>query len=206
VGRLRNGTYVATRTPSFQRVVVAGHSLGALVAQVEVSSFHDADALIVMSFSDTGSSPLATQTFAASGLTCATGGQRADGSSGPSGYAYFGDTPAQFRAAHFHDADPRVVQVATALRTRDPCGDYSSVPQALVTDQVALKTVTVPVLLVFGANDALFPPPAGERQKAMFSGSANVSLVSVPDTGHALALERSAPQFRAEVARWLQRL
>jgi pimeloyl-ACP methyl ester carboxylesterase len=161
---------------------------------------------MVMSFSDTGSSPLAVQTFAASGATCATGGQRAEGSSGPSGYAYFGNTAAQFRAAHFHDADPKVVQVATALRMRDPCGDYSSYLQALVTDQLTLKTVTVPVLLVSGANDAVFPPPAGERQKAMFSGSANVSLVTIPDTGHALALERSAPQFRAAVAGWLQRL
>jgi pimeloyl-ACP methyl ester carboxylesterase len=66
-----------------------------------------------------------------------------------------------------------------------------------------LPTVTAPVLLVYGDNDALFPPPAGSEQRAQFTGSSDVSLIQLPDTGHAVTLERSFPTLVADVAGWL---
>jgi hypothetical protein len=45
--------------------------------------------------------------------------------------------------------------------------------------------------------------PRGSEQEAQFLGSSDVSLIQLPDTGHALALERSAPTFTAEISRCL---
>jgi len=53
-----------------------------------------------------------------------------------------------------------------------------------------------------GANDALFsgnPAP----QAATYIRSSHVSMVQVPDTGHALAFGRTAPRVRDELHRWL---
>ena len=74
---------------------------------------------------------------------------------------------------------------------------------AIGEDHLMVPTITVPVLLVLGANDALFPPPAGTEQQAQFLGSSDVSLIQLPNTGHALTLERSAPTFTADISRWL---
>jgi hypothetical protein len=75
---------------------------------------------------------------------------------------------ARKRGAMFHDADPAVVAAANALRNPDPCGDDDSVVDATALDHLMLPTVTVPVLLLYGSNDALFPPPAGTAATAAF--------------------------------------
>jgi hypothetical protein len=37
----------------------------------------------------------------------------------------------------------------------------------------------------------------------LFTGSSDVKSVLLPDTGHALTLGHSAPQFRDQMAQWL---
>jgi pimeloyl-ACP methyl ester carboxylesterase len=66
-----------------------------------------------------------------------------------------------------------------------------------------LPTVTVPVLLLYGSNDALFPPPAGTLQQLHFVSSHDASLIQLADTGHAVTLERSAPLLVADLSSWL---
>jgi pimeloyl-ACP methyl ester carboxylesterase len=204
VQQLRAGTYSGADglTPAFGKVALTGHSAGGAVAQIEAYSFHDVDALAVLSYADLGSSPTAVSTFAATGQVCLGGGQPA-GPGQPAGYAYFGQTPQDFDAVMFHDADPAVVQAATPMRLRDPCGDTNSFPAAIATDIAMVPSIKVPVLLVFGQNDALFPPPAESNQRALFAGSPKVQSVMLADTGHALTLERSAPSTVAAVSGWL---
>jgi pimeloyl-ACP methyl ester carboxylesterase len=197
---LRAGHYSATETPTFQRVALAGHSAGGLIAQVETYSFGDPDALVVMSWADQGSSERALTTFAQTGQVCSGGGQPANG---PAGYAYFGQTPSDFKAAMFFDASPEVISDATAMRNRDPCGDTNSVTTGIAADQLGLPTIKVPVLLAYGDDDALFPPPAGSLQQPRFAGSRDVTATFLPDTGHAVTLERSAPELRKRVGSWL---
>jgi pimeloyl-ACP methyl ester carboxylesterase len=72
-----------------------------------------------------------------------------------------------------------------------------------VLDQLLLATVRVPVLLLWGANDALFPPPAGTLQRLHFLGSRDVTQVQIPDTGHAVTLERSHLTLIADMSAWL---
>jgi pimeloyl-ACP methyl ester carboxylesterase len=88
---------------------------------------------------------------------------------------------------------------------RDPCGFYGSTAMATLLGPRLIPAISVPVLLFFGAHDALFPSPAGEKQKALYTGSRDVTLATLPDAGHTPMNERSAPDFRATLSAWLSR-
>lgn len=204
VSQLRSGGYQAggSSGPAFARVALAGHSAGGLIAQVEAYSFHDIDALAVMSWADTGSSQRAVLEFAKTGVACLAGGNARPG--GPAGYANFGQTAGDFVAVMFHNADPAVIAATVAQRQPDPCGDTASVVQSLVVDVLRVPTISVPVFLAYGDSDALFPPPAGNQQRMMYRGTRDVTFLSLTNTGHAVTLERSAPILASNMAGWLQ--
>ncbi|MDB5065819.1 MAG: hypothetical protein JWM18_2253 [Chloroflexi bacterium] len=198
VQALHSGGYTMDAAPglSFVRVGLAGHSAGGAIAQAEAYSFHDVDALMILSWADLGASPKVLSDLAQAGAVCVSGGN-------PPGYAPLGQSKEEFQALMFHDADPSVEGEATRLRKVDPCGDDSSLPAAITTDSQKVASIKVPVLLAIGANDAIFPPPALDRQRGLFTGSSDVTAISVQDTGHALSLERSAPHTRDAIAAWL---
>ena len=63
---------------------------------------------------------------------CLGGGEERAGAGTQPHYAYYGETDADFQAAHTSpDMDPAVVAVVTKMRTRDPCGDLTSIVPAL---------------------------------------------------------------------------
>jgi pimeloyl-ACP methyl ester carboxylesterase len=198
VQALRSGSYAMDGGAglTFARVGLIGHSAGGQISQIETYSFHDVDALVLLAWADFGASPQVLADFAQAGGVCLSGGK-------PPGYAPLGQNAEEFKALMFHNADPSVEGEATRLRNADPCGDDGSIPAGIALDAQQVPSIQVPVLLVFGANDAIFPPPALERQKGMYTGSKDVTGISVPDTGHALSLERSAPFTRDAVASWL---
>jgi pimeloyl-ACP methyl ester carboxylesterase len=203
IGMLRSGDYfVEGGVPMrFGRVTLAGHSVGALIANLEAYSFNDIDGLVAI-----GHTPQVTQQafrdFYTNRTVCEAGGQPAR-AGGPGGYAYFGQTGADFRANVFHRADPAVMTLATALRGRDPCGDTGSIIDALVQEVKTLPLVKTPVLLVCGREDAVTPEFACPHLKRRYTGSRDVSLAFVPRAGHALPLERTAPILRRRVSAWL---
>jgi pimeloyl-ACP methyl ester carboxylesterase len=200
VQALRGGGYTMDAAPglSFMRVGLAGHSAGGAIAQAEAYSFRDVDALMILAWADHGASPKVLADLAQAGAVCVSGGD-------PPGYAPLGQSREEYQALMFHDADPSVEGEATRLRSVDPCGDDSSIPAAVATDSQDVASIRVPVLLAIGANDAIFPPPAQDRQRGLFTGSRDVTAITVQDTGHALSLERSAPYTRDAVASWLCR-
>jgi pimeloyl-ACP methyl ester carboxylesterase len=202
IGRLRSGDYIAEgESPRFARVALAGHSVGALIANLEAISYNDIDALVGISYT-----PQVTQqsfhSFYANRIVCEAGGEPAR-PGGPSGYAYSGQTEAEFRANVFHSAEPAVQNLATGLRARDPCGDSASIIGALVRDVKFRARVKSPVLIVCGREDALIPEYACPHLKRRYTGSRDVSLRFVAKAGHALPLERPAPTFRRTVSAWL---
>jgi pimeloyl-ACP methyl ester carboxylesterase len=186
--------------------VVAGHSGGALDSEVEAYSFGGIDGLIIFAQADQDPTWLGVQEGLREGLVCAGGGQPSDTGGAP-GYAYFGQTAADWERDYFHDADPRVAAAAAALRHRDPCGDVGSFVGGLIADHMFDNRITVPVLLLYGLDDALFAQPAaGEAERSLFSRSRGVTLSFVPGAGHALTLQRSAPAVRERVSSWLDGL
>lgn len=206
IGQLRRGTYTIARRsrPSFERVVLDGHSAEGYAVEDEAYSYHDVDGLILTSFAEQGQSALTFRLFGQAQARCASGGQRSDGTTGPSGYTFLAPDPADYRAGNFYNADPGVIAAAAGLANRDPCGETSSAPAATAADNVNLRTVAVPVLLVSGAQDALFPPSGVRLQRGLFSGSPDVTLRILADTGHYLTLGRTAPEVRGTVSGWLR--
>jgi pimeloyl-ACP methyl ester carboxylesterase len=203
VGELRSGGYRVESgdAPHFDKVALAGHDIGGLIANLEAFSFDDIDGLAVFGHTPQVSRQTFEQ-FYVNRTVCEAGGEpQAPG--GPGAYAYFGQTLDEFRGSVFHSIEPAVSDLATQLRGRDPCGETASIIDALVLELKSLSRVKVPVLLVCGREDATTPDYACPFFKRRYAGSRDVSLAFVRGAGHALPLERSAPVFRRRVARWL---
>ena len=208
VTQLRSGDYQADDAaggPAFEKVVLAGHSVGGIIAQAEAYSFGDIDGLMVLSYSDTDVSPAAMMALQTAVAECEAGGGPVEGDSGPGGYVYFGAaTPEMFIMAHFFtdNADPTVVQTTASMRNRDPCGDITSYMAAVDTNLANIDQIDVPVLVATGGEDAIYPVPA-DKQASLLTGSDDVTAVTIPATGHAVTLHRTADEFQAEVSQWL---
>jgi hypothetical protein len=205
--QLRAGSYQLGGAPArgFQHVVVAGHSGGAMASEIEAYSFGDVDGLMIFAHVDGDPTNRGTTEGLQEGGVCALGGQPSE-PGGPSGYAYFGQTEADWRIDYFEGAERRIVDAAVPLRHRDPCGDVYSFAEAVFLDHIYVPRIAVPVLLLYGLSDALFAQPAGGRdQRAEFSGSRDVTLDYFAGCGHALNLELCAPDVRRRVSDWLGR-
>jgi pimeloyl-ACP methyl ester carboxylesterase len=207
VEQLRAGTYDAhgEPTPSFDKVVLAGHSIGGSIAQIEAYSYSDSatkriDGLVVMAYADQGSSSNTDLSLARGLGDCAQQGGPITGS----GYAYFIQTEEESKAALFHDAEPAVMDAQP--RTRNPCGDLASIVSATAENQQSIPEIQVPVLLVYGNQDKVFPPPAGNQQKDRFTGTNDVTFVNLEGYGHSFTLERAENAtggLRHAVSDWL---
>lgn len=202
---LRSGGYDADghTGPAFAKVALAGHSYGGQIAQVEAYSFGDIDGLIVVGYADRVQSALLKSNATYAAQVCSTGGLRVGGV-GPAGYAPFGP-PEGALAALFNSAPQRVQLAAKQLLTIDPCGDTASFDAATQVDLANVQRITVPVLIVAGGADKLFPPPAGPDQAALFTGSSSVTQVTLPNTAHAITFEAGHDQFVKVVDSWLNR-
>jgi pimeloyl-ACP methyl ester carboxylesterase len=207
VAQLRSGKYATAGGPppfSFGRVAIGGHGPGVMIAQVEAYSFGGVDGLVNLAWSDEGFSPDATAATTPTFEDCAAGGQPKYAPDGPPGYAFFPVSDDAFARLFFSpNADPALAGAVTTGRERDPCGDLESIPAGIAADHANLGTVTVPVVLIFGALDAVFPPPSEELQRANYTGSRDVTSVLIENTGHALYLERNAGTVRAQLSQWL---
>lgn len=192
VQHLRAGTYKsAGQAPKVQRLALAGHSASGFVAMAEAYSFSDVDALAVV----------ASGEFTKPRVVEAVAGMQARCVGSQDGYALLESDDDKAAADFFHDADPAVVAAMVKSRPADACGGTANAPASMATDPIALGTVEIPVLVITGEQDAFFDDPA--LQARLFTGSRDVESVSLPDTGHAISLDRSAPAFQAAMAKWL---
>lgn len=202
VAALRTGSYVSPQLPPrrFERVVLGGHSVGGIIAELEAAAFRDVDALMLFAGYHADFTPRALGDGLAQGRACAAGGEE---SGGAPNYAPFAPSEQDFREYGFVDADPAVVEAAWRLRHLDPCGDVHSLVPAAVAAGMHIDEIDVPVLLLWGRDDPVYTDDAGENQAADFSGSDDVTTVYFERTAHAMTLDRSAPQLRAAVSDWL---
>jgi pimeloyl-ACP methyl ester carboxylesterase len=197
VQHLKSGRYAFTdpdagTTPAAAHVVTHGHAVGAAIAQVEAGTFDDVDGLVLMSWTDRGATSLATRTAARQSAACAGGPD----------YAPLAATARDYRALMFASATPDVQRTAARLRVDDPCGDVTSLSPMLVASGLAAAQVDAPVLLLYGAEDALNRASAREQQAASYSST--VTTRTFAGAGSALPLEKPAAQVRAAVLRWLR--
>lgn len=190
----RNGT---ATTPGAHHVVTHGHSVGAAIAQLEAATYDDVDGLVLMSWSDSGASQRAVDEAAQQSATCLEG---------QDDYALYAPRNREYRKLHFVTAPRAVQRRATSLRNADPCGDALSLSQMALAGNATTNEIEAPVLLLFGSRDALNRDDAAEQQEQAYPSSERVVSRTVEGAGNALTLERSAPQTRRMVNRWLATL
>lgn len=192
---LRHGSYTANGKPGalVQTVALAGHSASGFAVMAEAYSFGGIDDLIVVASGDF-TKPRAAQ---------AVFDQQSRCPSSPDGYALLDTTDEQASADFFHDADPAIAADVSAHRPPDSCAGLMYVPSNIGSDSAFLNEIRIPVLLITGDSDAFFDDPSQEAQ--LFSSSLDVTPVLLKDTGHAITLGHSAPQFRDQMDQWLRK-
>jgi pimeloyl-ACP methyl ester carboxylesterase len=90
-------------------------------------------------------------------------------------------------------------ELASIMGDFHPVG-YRAMSRAVHPDfSEALSGISVPVLLIWGADDARSPPICGEKMRDRIRGS---RLVVIPDAGHVSNVEQPA-RFNAEVRTFL---
>lgn len=201
VQQLRSGEYDSRSAhPRAGKVVLAGHSVGGAIAELEAASFGDVDGLALMSWSDSGPSARAVQEADVQTQTCMGGGDpRVD----RPGYAYYGQSRRDFRELLFRSAAPAVQREAAHLRNPDPCGDALTLAPLVTENNESTRSIGVPVLLLFGADDVLNRPEGIQLQQQAYQPGTEVTTHVLAGTGSALPLEESAPKTRRIVAAWL---
>jgi hypothetical protein len=200
VKRIRTGDYRSTSVrPRARNVVVAGHAVGAAIAELEAASFDDVNGLVLMSWSDSGPSSRAVQEAAVQTQACLAGG---DPRVKRPGYAYFGQSRRDFRELLFHSATHKVQRRAAAMRNPDPCGDALTLGPMVAENNLLSRSLAVPVLLLLGAEDVLNRPDAAELQQHGYRPGSDVTTQVLPGTGSALPLEQTAPRTRRLVSSW----
>src|SRR3954464_5091698 len=92
IGELRSGDYILEggQSQRFGKVALGGHSVGALIANLEALSFNDVDALLAIGYT-LQVSRQAFEQFYNSRVVCNAGGEPWT-QGGPGGYAYIGQT------------------------------------------------------------------------------------------------------------------
>ena len=198
VRQLRAGSYESAAPIRFSRIALAGHSAGMEIAEIAAYSFGDIDALVVGGWGDPG--PTADDLFVLLPTiqTCAMGGEpKRPGEPGSYAFTFEGRVPELL----FHNAEEEVIDAYVARHERDPCD--ASVAYASAINALMVSQVQVPVFLYYGLSDALWPAGTGERQRGFFTGSDDVTLFELPDTGHMMMLERTAPMLRENLSDWL---
>jgi pimeloyl-ACP methyl ester carboxylesterase len=192
IGQLRQGSYHGEATPRFGRVALVGHSASGLIAEQEAAGFHDIDALGVLDSGELDAQPLVLLRAGEEQARCLTSRD---------GYVPLEASDAEFRSDHLYNVEPDIADHLTAHRTEDACAGLRNSGQAVAGNGVRNNTITVPVLLLAGAEDRLFQNRG--PQAATYSRSPKVTVELVPETGHAVAFSRNAPIFQADMDRWL---
>ncbi len=196
----------------FSNVITVGHSIGSVDAWLEAADYNDVNALII-----TGALHALSPEISAleSDLYPAALDPRFASSGLDTGYL---TTAPGTRGSIFYDpatANPNVVAADEANK------DTVTVPVlagatsmlGLPPTQQPSDQISVPALVVVGVDDNLFctgvtayncASPASVRayESKFYSPAAHLHVVTIPDTGHALALSTTAPVTDAVMIGW----
>jgi pimeloyl-ACP methyl ester carboxylesterase len=198
VDALRSGNYTVKggAAGSYKKVYLGGSSVGGLIANITAYSFHNVDGVINQGFGDFAASPYAAHEVYDAYSRCSSGGDPG----APADYATFAKSSRD--TFYFHDASP-AVRAAVPASSPDPCGQIESVMTGIGADVALLPAITVPVMLVFGLDDAVYPPPAMDLQANRYLGSPEVTTSTIPNASHFPVLGEYFPLLVNATHAWL---
>lgn len=207
IDQLRAGSYTVARRESaaFERVALVGHSQAAIINEGVAHTFKSPDALVHISFSGANGSPGLLTKFGRNIVDCTAADTTADSDpANPDGYAFRGVGEEEFSETNFFNADERVLADVLPRQNPDPCGFPQTVFEWTANNRIADPSIEIPVLVMFGDHDPNFAPGAPQLAFEDFRGSSDRTLEIIPESGHTMMLERTAPQFRAILSGWLR--
>ena len=195
--QLRAGTYHAKVPVAFSHVGLIGHSGGSEIVEL-AAALHPgiADVLIPTAYTHEPfvNNAWLVREWSQDNIRAAQ-----------SDYEYF-ETNKVIRAQdmyHLANADPRVVAWDNAHANLTPSGEiFSDGPQL---SRFLLPTITIPVLVVLGDQDTLFPGSYGPNEMLWFAGTSDKTLIRLPNDGHAFMLHKDAPVANKKIADWLDK-
>lgn len=205
VQALRTGRF----GPAFDTVIAVGHSYGSGVVLVEDAAHHDLDGLVLTGMLHT-TAPLhakAIDLFHQASEDPLLAG-RADW---PENYATH---KPGFRSRLLEApgrVEPEISAYNEAIKGTATLGEGMTLAATYAPE--LSRAVTVPTLVVVGELDQLFSGDGTDtgadvvldRERACYSEAARLEIAVVPDTGHALTIHPSAPEFFRLVADWAGR-
>ena len=210
VSALRTG---AVDGHAFQHVIIVGHSMGSVEAWIEAGTYHDVDAVII-----TGAlhalNPNLPALAQADVYPAVDDPEFADSGLDP---GYITTRPGT-REALFYDpatANPAVVALDEASKDTSTVAELDgllSLESEPPAEQPSTQ-ITVPVLVVVGADDDIFctgvtayncasAASVESFESQYYSPAAHLKVVTIPDTGHDLALSTTAPITDAVMLGW----
>jgi len=195
VEQLRAGTYRAKKPVAFQHVGLIGHSAGSEDVEL-AAALHPGliDVLIPTAYTH---EPFVNNNWLVREWT------QDNIRAAQSDYEYF-ETNRAIRAHDMYNlanADPRVVAWDNRHANLTPSAEiFSMGPQF---SRFLLATITIPVLVVLGDKDELFPGAQGPNEMLWFAGTSDKTLIRLPNDGHAFMLQKDAPVAFAKIAGWL---
>ncbi len=176
----------------YSKVVIAGHSAGGEIANFEAGRYRDVYGLADVDMCDVLASQEAITDIAIN-----------DTLGAPNDYGYFGGNVAERTRLMFNtaDAEPSIVAKDNSMALLTPTSEMQSIsPQpAKAVDPL----VNAPVLVAFGANDAIFPAMCQPFQAPLYLLSPKVTTFTLPSAGHSIMLHKNAGLFEASFASWL---
>jgi len=203
---------VQVMRPEFDKVMLAGHSLGSAISVIEAATYHDVDGVLVTAMGHhinaLGLAPIAA-TFVPANLDPAFSGRALD-----PGYL---TTMAGTRYA-LHQPGPNIAAaVSFDEATKDVAAPTELVDAALLgTVTPYTRLVDVPVLTVIASGDPTFcgllatdcgTASSYRAAEAPYSGpAARLEAYALPGYGHALNYAPNAPNLHAAVVAWADRM
>jgi pimeloyl-ACP methyl ester carboxylesterase len=202
-------------TQGYGQVNLIGHSLGSVISIAEAGTYQDVSRVVVTGLLHLPSIGLGFATTLASLLYPA----RLDPQFITSGLApgYLTTIPGD-RGKDFYSAaaDPAVIAYDEAHKDVVPLSDLASLATtwALPPGLNASDSITAPVLVVIGQQDAIFctdPPVLDCSQPAelfaseapYYADAASLVIDTIADTGHDIALHPSADQSFGLINQWI---
>jgi pimeloyl-ACP methyl ester carboxylesterase len=199
----------------YGQVNLIGHSLGSVISVQEAGRYRDVNRVVITGLLQVPDVGIHFVTTLASLLYPAVRDPQFVGSNLDLGYLTTipGDRSADFYSS---SADPAIASYDEAHKDVVALTDLVTLATtwALPPGQNTSDSITAPVLMVIGQQDAIFctdPPlfdcaqPAQLRatEAPYFSGAASLTVDSIPGTGHDVALHPTADQSFASINDWI---
>jgi pimeloyl-ACP methyl ester carboxylesterase len=203
------------RHRGYRQVDVVGHSLGSMIAALDAGTWPRDPTRLVL----TGALHATAVRVAAGSAVRYLFPARQDWLFAGSGLdtGYLTTLPGRRQIAFYHDANPAVVAYDEAHKDVVSWTEFRTAAEGFLAPAARSNPtdhITAPVLLIVGQDDPMFcghaggldcaNPVAVRRHEApYYRAAASLTYLSVPGTGHDLALSQTATRSFQLINQWL---